>query len=247
MWNVDTTLGMNTTGTIHIHLPRMGAFQIGEKKLFWVRVRIKEISRQETERGMRNYIKSPMLRSLTAASWGGTVTATHSQQVKDEYIGRSDGSAGQRFQLQVTPILQRHPDENLILKVDGQPPQVWREVSDFAETGSEDACYTLDGTTGELRFGPAVRQPDGAMKLYGAIPPRGASLFFSCYRYGGGERGNVSAGLLEHPEDIHSICCKGLEPPGSFRRTRCRISGRRHGTRPCLAAFTRSGRQRGRL
>ena len=61
--DVDTTLGMNTTGTIHIHLPRMGAFQIGEKKLFWVRVRIKEISRQETERGMRNYIKSPMLRS----------------------------------------------------------------------------------------------------------------------------------------------------------------------------------------
>ena len=124
------------------------------------------------------------------------MTATHSQQVKDEYIGRSDGSAGQRFQLQVTPILQRQPDESLILKVDGQPPQVWREVSDFAETGSEDACYTLDGTTGELRFGPAVRQPDGAMKLYGAIPPRGASLFFSCYRYGGGERGNVSAGLL---------------------------------------------------
>ncbi len=192
----DTTLGMNSAGTMRIHLPKMGALEMGGQKLFWVRVRIKEISPQEAERGMRSYIKSPMLRSLAAASWGGTATATHSQQVKDEYLGRSDGSAGQRFQLQVTPILRRNLDENLILRVDGQPPQGWREVSDFAETGSEDLCYTLDGMTGELRFGPAIRQPDGTMKLYGAIPPRGASLFFSCYRYGGGERGNVSAGLL---------------------------------------------------
>jgi predicted phage baseplate assembly protein len=192
----DTTLGMNTAGIMRIHLPRMGALEIGGQKLFWVRVRIKEVSRQETERGMRAYIKSPMLRSLSAASWGGTVTATHSQQVKEEYLGRSDGSAGQRFQLQVTPILKRKPDENLFVRVDGQPPQAWREVTDFAETGSEDPCYMLDGMTGELRFGPAVRQPDGTMKLYGAIPARGANLFFSCYRYGGGERGNVSAGLL---------------------------------------------------
>jgi predicted phage baseplate assembly protein len=194
--DTDTTQGMNTAGSLRIHLPKMGVLQMGERSLFWVRVRIKEISRQEAERGMRAYIKSPMLRSLLAAAWGGTVTATHSQQVRDEYLGRSDGSAGQRFQLQVPPILQRRSGENLILKTDGQPPQTWSEVSDFAESGFEDTCYTLDGTTGELRFGPAVRQPDGTMKLYGAIPARGASLFFSCYRYGGGERGNISAGLL---------------------------------------------------
>jgi predicted phage baseplate assembly protein len=34
------------------------------------------------------------------------------------------------------------------------------------------------------------------MKLFGAIPPRGANLIFDKYRYGGGEDGNVQAGVL---------------------------------------------------
>ena len=54
----------------------------------------------------------------------------------------------------------------------------------------------LDSTTGELRLGPAIRQPDGTMKLFGEVPPRGANLLFSRYRYGGGETGNVQAGVL---------------------------------------------------
>jgi predicted phage baseplate assembly protein len=61
---------------------------------------------------------------------------------------------------------------------------------------ANDRHYTLDGVTGELRFGPAVRQQDGAIKLYGAIPARGANLVFSRYRYGGGQEGNVQAGIL---------------------------------------------------
>lgn len=193
---MDTTQGMNSAGIIRIHVPKMGLLQIGDHNLFWVRVRVKEVTRQEAEHGMLNYIKSPLLRSLSAASWGGTAPATHSQQVKDEYLGRSDGSAGQRFQLQTIPVLQRRPDETLLVKVEGEPAQNWKEVSDFAETSSGDPCFTLDSVTGELRFGPAVRQPDGTMKLYGAIPPRGANLVFTFYRYGGGERGNVLAGFL---------------------------------------------------
>ena len=193
---MDTTQGMNTDGTIRIHIPRMGPLQIGEQKLFWVRVRIKDISKQEASRGMLSYIKSPLLRKLSAASWGGTVPATNSRQVQQEFVGRSDGSAGQRFQLQSVPVLQRLPEETLMIKLDGEPPQLWKEVSDFAETSADDSCFTLDSVTGELRFGPAVRQPDGTMKLYGAIPGRGASLIFQRYRYGGGEQGNVLAGMI---------------------------------------------------
>ena len=193
---MDTTLGMNSAGQIRIHVPKMGALQIGDNKFFWVRVRVKEISPEEAERGMSKYTKTPMLRSLDAASWGGTVPATQSQQVRDEFLGRSDGSAGQRYQLKFTPVLERHPDESLFLRIENEPPQDWKEVPDFADVDSTARCYTLDSTTGELRFGPAVRQSDSTVKLYGAIPARGANIFFSCYRYGGGERGNVMAGFI---------------------------------------------------
>lgn len=193
---LDTTQGMNTDGIIRVHLPKMGPMQIGDHRLFWVRVRVKEVSRQEAARGMLSYIKSPLLRSLSVASWGGTVQATNSQLVQQEFLGRSDGSPGQRFQMQFTPVLERRPDETLSVQVEGEAPQVWKEVSDFAETNSEDLCFTLDSVTGELRCGPAIRQTDGTVKLYGAIPARGANLFFQRYRYGGGEHGNVLAGVI---------------------------------------------------
>jgi len=193
---MDTTAGMNSAGSVRIHIPRMGRLKIGDHNLFWVRARIREITRSEADQGIGNYIKSPLLKGLTEESWGGTVPATHSQQIQGEHLGRSDGSAGQRFQLQFAPILQRQAGETLIVQVEGEPDQTWREVPDFSETGINDACFTLDDMTGELRFGPAIRQPDGTMKLYGAISPRNANLIFRRYRYGGGELGNVIAGFL---------------------------------------------------
>ncbi len=192
---MDTTQGMNTDGAIRIHVPKMGSMQIGEHRLFWVRVRVKEVSRQEAARGMLSYIKSPLLRSLSVASWGGTTQATNSQVVQQEFLGRSDGSPGQRFQMQFTPVLSRRPEERLIVQGEKET-QAWKEVSDFAETNSEDLGFTLDSVTGELRCGPAVRQPDGTVKRYGAIPERGANLFFQRYRYGGGEGGNVLADVI---------------------------------------------------
>jgi predicted phage baseplate assembly protein len=80
--------------------------------------------------------------------------------------------------------------------VDGGESQAWIEKPDFAESGARDRHFTLDSVTGELRLGPAVRQPDGTIKLYGAIPPRGATLVFDRYRHGGGEIGNVDANIL---------------------------------------------------
>jgi len=69
-------------------------------------------------------------------------------------------------------------------------------MPDFADSETRDRHYTLDSVTGELRFGPAIRQQDGTIKLYGAIPPRGANLIFEKYRYGGGEHGNVQTGII---------------------------------------------------
>ncbi|MFZ0545338.1 MAG: putative baseplate assembly protein, partial [Candidatus Promineifilaceae bacterium] len=145
---------------------------------------------------MQPYQVSPKLRQVSAASWGGTTDATHAEKVVDEFMGRSDGSAGQRFELQMKPVLDRLPGEHLVVQVEGEGSQHWQEVTDFSDSGASDRHYTLDPVSGELRFGPAIRQQDGTVKLYGAIPPRGANLVFKGYRYGGGQEGNVQTGIL---------------------------------------------------
>src|SRR5207244_7286993 len=40
--------------------------------------------------------------------------------------------------------------------------------------------------------GPVVREPDGALRNYGAVPPKGARLRIRSYLIGGGRRGNVA-------------------------------------------------------
>jgi len=193
---LDTTKGMNTPGRIRIYVPKMGPYKVQQKTRYWVRARIKEISAVEQKSGMRPYDVTPRLRKVAVSSWGGTASAIHAQQISREYLGQSDGTPGQRFHLQFAPILKRQPGEHLTVQVEGGPPKVWSETNDFADSNTEDRHFTLDSQSGELRFGPAVRQPDGTMKLYGAIPPRGSNLIFERYRYGGGQEGNVQSGIL---------------------------------------------------
>lgn len=193
---VDTTRGMNGAGRIRVFLPDMGKYSVNDKSLYWVRVRVKEITPAERAEGMHAYRISPKLRKLSAATWGGTVTATHAQKITREFLGQSDGAPGQRFFLKNKPLLERALDERLTVLVDGQPPQAWQEVSDFAASFSDAPHYTLDSLSGELRLGPAIRQPDGTIKLYGAVPPRGSNLVFESYRTGGGQAGNVQVGVI---------------------------------------------------
>ncbi|MBN1370628.1 MAG: putative baseplate assembly protein [Anaerolineaceae bacterium] len=192
----DTTRGMNVAGRLQIHLPAMGKYAVGEQTLYWVRVRVKDITPAETREGMQPYNKSPRVKKLTVTAIGGTIPATHARTIRSEFLGQSDGSPGQRFHLQQHPILSRRSGETLIVQVENQAPQEWIEVEHFAYSLSDDPCFTLDSVSGELRLGPAVRQPDGAMKLYGAVPPRGTNLVFSAYRTGGGQEGNVQTGII---------------------------------------------------
>ncbi len=193
---IDTTRGMNHAGRVQIHVPQMGKLDVNKKELYWVRVRNKEISRAEHREGMRAYDKTPRLRRVSVTSWGGSVPATHAQQIRRDLLGQSDGSPGQRFHLHATPVLTRRPGETLTVQVEGEPPQTWTEVTDLSDSGPADRHFTLDSVTGELRLGPAVREPDGTIKRYGAIPSRRANLVFECYRYGGGQEGNVQASIL---------------------------------------------------
>ena len=95
----DNTRGMNSIGRIRIFLPSMGRYAVNDEQRFWIRARVKEITPAEHKDGMRPYRISPRLRKLSAAAWGGTVQATHAQAISREFIGRSDGTPGQRFML----------------------------------------------------------------------------------------------------------------------------------------------------
>jgi predicted phage baseplate assembly protein len=183
---------MNSINRIRIYLPEMGKYIVNNSCTGCGCVSRR--SRAEKHQGMQPYDKSPPSPGLCAL--GRTVQTTHAQLIPRERLGQSDGSPGQRFQLQRMPILRRQPDEHLIVQVENEEPQVWEEVSDFAGSHALSRHYTLDSVTGELRFGPAVSQPDGTVKLFGAVPPRNAYLIFSCYRFGGGNVGNVQEGAL---------------------------------------------------
>jgi predicted phage baseplate assembly protein len=54
----------------------------------------------------------------------------------------------------------------------------------------------LEPATGEVSFGPAVRQPDGSVRQYGAVPAKGSAVRVRRYRTGGGQHGNVATGEL---------------------------------------------------
>ena len=194
--DLDTSKGLNSAGRIQVHLPKIGRREYGGQELFWVRVKIREITPLERVGGMQPYSKTPRLLRCSTAAWGGTIPATHAVQIQREFLGRSEGTPSQRFHLQSKPVLKRLPSEHLTVQLEGQPPQAWSEVTDFSGSGAEDQHYTLDSLTGEVRLAPAVRQPDGTIKLYGAIPPNGANLVFDSYRCGGGQQGNVQAGVI---------------------------------------------------
>ena len=189
----DTTKGMNVPGRIRIHLPEMGRYGVNGENRYWLRVRLRH--QDEYAPRMRPYRTTPRLRQVAAVSWGGTTAVTHSQLVQNELLGVSDGSPGQIFQLQTAPILKRRPEETIVVEYDDKSEE-WQEVPTFAHSREDDCHFTLDSVSGEVRFGPAVRQPDGSIRRYGAIPPRGARIVFRRYRFGGGLEGNVQAGVL---------------------------------------------------
>lgn len=189
----DTTWAMSTAGQIQVHVPQLTQHALNNQTLYWVRVRIPETLPKDG----RAYRHSPSLKQLTVATLGGTTSASHARYIRNELLGQSDGMAGQQFQLQHIPVIPRQGElETLLVQTEGEKSEVWTEVPNFSDSGPNDKHFTLDGVTGELRLGPALRQLDGSMRLYGEIPPRGATLIFQQYRAGGNQEGNVQAGVL---------------------------------------------------
>lgn len=189
----DTTEGFNDgTGEIELQLPSRVAEQsiVGVRR-YWLRCRV-------IGAGQQGYSVPPLIYRVRARPVGALLPTEHSQRFEDEPLGRSDGTPGQIFHLQRSPILALSEDEGLELREPGKDPVPWTQVDSFAGSGPEDRHYRLDGSTGEVELGPAVRQPDGSFRSYGATPPPGAELRFRAYRHGGGTHGNVKAHALAH-------------------------------------------------
>ncbi len=185
--DVDETGGLNRAGSIELHVPAGHTeSNQGDRRAGWLRCRV-----VAALAGQPTYSAPPRIKDLHAHTIGGTTTAVNGELVTDEELGTSNGAPGQRFPLAHGPVVQ--PDGPLVLEVaDEDGWQQWQERDAFADCGHNDHVFTIDETTGELMLGPAVREPDGSLRQYGAVPPKGAVLRLPAYRTGGGRRGNVA-------------------------------------------------------
>jgi predicted phage baseplate assembly protein len=187
----DTTGGLNRDGDVIIHVPKGHVTSlIAKHRAGWIRGRVTELAD-----GQPGYGASPNITSLAAITIGGTADAVNAELVSEEDLGESEGVPGQHFALKRGPVVPA--DEPAILDVSGPDGWVeWQEVSDIAASGPDDRHFILDVSAGEVRFGPAVREPDGTLRRYGAVPAKSARLRLRAYRTGGGRKGNVAKGAL---------------------------------------------------
>ncbi|MEB3233607.1 MAG: putative baseplate assembly protein [Leptolyngbyaceae bacterium] len=143
------------TADVRLHLPMAWpATYFGSYTGRWLRCVYDQTQNQSA------YSRSPTLVGISARAIGGMAHAHQCAIIRDEIVGESDGNPGQRFQLQSGKILPREAEaEHLVLTPPNGLPQNWQEVSDFANSGPDDRHYTLDSITGEIQFGPLVREP----------------------------------------------------------------------------------------
>jgi predicted phage baseplate assembly protein len=193
----DTTGGLNNPeGAITFYLPL--AFkpdQVHGRSAYWIRCRLEQ---RRKEQGM--YSQSPRITNVSASALGATTTASHAVIVDNEELGLSDGEPGQVFKLQNTPVLELAEGETIEIeeKRDGELVFIpWTAVDDFSHSDRHDRHFMLDYATGEVIFGPNIRQRDGGAHQYGRVPEANRKIRFSRYRYGGGAAGNVPAGKIQ--------------------------------------------------
>lgn len=183
----DETGGLNKAGDVIVHIhPGHEASVIDRHRAGWIRCRV-----VENEENQPAYGASPKIKSLSAFTIGGTAETVNAESVDGEIVGTSEGVPGQRFLLARRPVV---PAENPVVVETSTPErwEEWREVSTFAGSEPTDRHFLLDATTGEISFGPAVRLPDGSMRQYGSVPPKGSAVRIRSYLTGGGRNGNVA-------------------------------------------------------
>jgi predicted phage baseplate assembly protein len=193
----DLTGGFNYgSGAVELQCPERSAVQpLGGHRMHWIRCRIDDRTRHGG--AATTYSHPPEIYSITATPIGALLPATHAAQVTDELLGLSDGTPGQVLPLRHSPVLKPGVGETLEV----QDPEsgdwsTWELREDFVSSTEFDRHFCLDQVSGDVEFGPAIRETDGGWTQYGAVPPKAAVLRFTRYRHGGGRRGNITAGAL---------------------------------------------------
>lgn len=187
----DDTKGLNRPGDVVLHVPEGHTTStLVQHRAGWLRCRL-----LAAEDDQPTYTRPPTVLAVTAFTIGGTVGTVHAEVVREEVLGRSDGIPGQRFVLQQRPVLPSDSPSGLTVLVDGDE-LAYVEVQHFADSSAGDPHFRIDRYVGEVQLAPAVRDPDGGLVHYGAVPPAGAVLRLDSYRTGGGRVGNVVRGQV---------------------------------------------------
>jgi hypothetical protein len=202
-WTViDDTDAFRRSGIIRFLAPRdfpvRSAFG---KDACWIRVRVLATG---------NY--DPRLRLVVL----NTTMASHTITLKDELLGSSNGTPGQRFATTKSPVLAGQqlevlepampsPEARRLIREEegddairpvtaGDPrgPGVWvrwHEVPNFNGSGPRDRHYVIDRAAGRVDFGDGIN---------GRIPPAGSkNIVMARYQTGGGASGNRKIHTIE--------------------------------------------------
>jgi predicted phage baseplate assembly protein len=202
----DGTAGFQRSGTIQFIGPPDHLADTGPetaRPLYWLRGRLAAIASPDPRPVRGLYLNA--------------VPATARRAVRNEPLGQGDGSSALSLTVQRPPVL---PEERVEVQewtgetrewtslFAGLPPSrlqydldprgevravwvTWEQLPHLLSSGPLDRHYTIDRTSGTLRFG------DGRN---GAIPGNGVAVRIS-YDHGGGAEGNVPAGTVSQ---VHS-------------------------------------------
>lgn len=134
--------------------------------LYWIRARLDEGAYPGGEGPEIDFIRH------------NTVLAENLVTATGSILGDSDGEPGQDFLLPFRPV---QPDSLKIVSESASGTEEWTRVDDFLASDPDDRHFTLNATEGSIRFGDGNR---------GEIPPAGAQIVATQFRYGGSARGN---------------------------------------------------------
>lgn len=188
----DGTGALNAAGEVLVHMPAdHEAAVLGGERAGWLRARVCEV-----DEDFPTYDASPFITALAASTVGGTIEANHCEIIDSEVLGDSEGVPGQQFTVSRTPVVIG-AGAAIMETTSDEGWQEWTPVQHFAGSRPTDRHYILDGVSGTVHFGPAVREPDGDVRQYGAVPEYGATVRLRRYATGGGRVGNVGKGAIQ--------------------------------------------------
>ena len=160
---------------------------IARNRAGWLRGRV-----TAPEEGQPFYAAPPSIHGLEVVTIGGTTDAVHADVILDEQVGTAEGVAGGRFDLLHRPVVPGDRPMTVRVSDEAEGWQEWTQVSDFAGSGATDRHFVLDASAGQIQFGPAIREADGTIRQYGAVPAKGARIRVDAYLTGGGRSGNLA-------------------------------------------------------